>query len=148
MRRKYLILGVGGAIFLLLLGTTALWLRHQKMSEIRKEIIKYERRAEKFPNDEENYKKLSRLYSLLGEEGLSEAYYGLYRTTLALQKEKNPAKRLRLSQERDKRLRQIARLKGGDSESFVSSEQTEEESGEGFKEGERREREKEAATGR
>ena len=128
MRRKNLILGVGGAIFLLLLGTTALWLRHRKISEIQKEIVRYERRAENFPDDEENYKKLSHLYGLLGREDLSEAYYKSYRITLALQREKNPAKRLRLSQERERQLEQIAKLKGGDPRNFVLGRSTGEES--------------------
>ena len=90
MQKKIIIGALGGVILLgLFLG-----INRYKKSGIDKEIRRYENRVEKYPEDPENYKTLSKLYEKLKDYENSEKYYALAKQAEILNEETDQQKRL------------------------------------------------------
>ncbi len=90
MQKKIIIGALAGVILLgLFLG-----INRYKKSGIHKEIRRYENRVEKYPEDPENYKTLSKLYEKLKDYESSEKYYELAQQAEILKKETDQQKRL------------------------------------------------------
>lgn len=96
--KKNTIIILIAAALLLLSGGTWLGLGLRKQSLLNN-IERYLDRAQEFPNDEENYKKISSLYEKLGDPEKADAFYRLYRQ--ALENQKNPSQSMDLEKLRE-----------------------------------------------
>ena len=81
-------------LILLIIGGGGLYyLNKQATESLKKKIALYENRAKEYPDDLDNYKKLSELYEKLGRLDISEIYYKYSQNLIRANKEKDERKR-------------------------------------------------------
>ena len=81
-------------LILLIIGGGGLYYLNRQASEaLKKKIALYENRAKEYPDDLDNYKKLSELYETLGRLDISETYYKYSQNLIRANKEKDKKKR-------------------------------------------------------
>ncbi len=90
-RRRRLFFIAGGVVA----GLLAIWFffSYDQKGKLLKDIERYQNRVERYPEDPENYKMLSSLYSSLGDVPNSEKYYDLYQRALKASENKDARKR-------------------------------------------------------